>query len=801
MGNNTKIVYTTSAPSSITTWEMAAVSVSQLSGMCVAAPSFVRVFQKFFIQLHLPYSVVRMEQMQALVTIFNYDSVRMQVDVSFSTPDGLCAGNGTRGAIQRTLIVRPNDANTTTFLVLPIEVGEHPIRVEARARFGSARDKVEKKLRVVAQGVRKRAVQSLTINPSDILLNEGSSTTTQAPATIGADDTYRPTRGRQVFKMNVSLPRDSIMDTETCLVNMIADPLGTIAADPIQGLEGLIRLPTGCGEQTVAKLGPTLYVSKYLRVIGAETSEMERKSHDFVSQGVDRELTFRQSNGAYAAHINRAGSTWLTAFVVKVFSQANQFTPVMPGHVLGSVKWLIQENQAANGSFVENKAVRWKGMMGGVTGPISMTASVLISLLESRQFLEPEIAEGDMNEIDTAIGRAINFLEGEIQEIQRVYDKAIVAYALALASSGVAAEANDSLIASAREANDRLKNASKSFEHTNAVYWDPDEANNAENVPFWLRRRATAISIETTAYALLAQITRQDYNYAGRIVRWLSNQGNYKGGFVSTQDTVVAMQALAEYSSTRPREDGLDLECRVQYDRRVRRDTYQFTNDNARVQQEEDITPSIGKELTLIGEGHGVGKANVELSYNSEASDVATCPFILNVNASEVRDGGNLKHIDITVCTRYLREKETHMGIIDVGIYSGFRPVIEDLKEITNSSDLIAMYEVNDRSVIFYADAIPHDELLCVNFKVIADSIVGNIQAVPVHVYDYYVGEETCTVFYKPGNESPLLSTLCAADDCVCVRDACGGCRQRFNASQQLLRTAACETDEHFVRI
>ncbi|XP_071503861.1 complement C3 alpha chain-like, partial [Diadema antillarum] len=331
---------------------------------------------------------------------------------------------------------------------------------------------------------------------------------------------------------------------------------------------------------------------------------------------------------------------------------------------------------------------------------------------------------------------------------------------------------------------------------TNAVYWDPDEANNAENVPFWLRRRATAISIETTAYALLAQITRQDYNYAGRIVRWLSNQGNYKGGFVSTQDTVVAMQALAEYSSTRPREDGLDLECRVQYDRRVRRDTYQFTNDNARVQQEEDITPSIGKELTLIGEGHGVGKANVELSYNSEASDVATCPFILNVNASEVRDGGNLKHIDITVCTRYLREKETHMGIIDVGIYSGFRPVIEDLKEITNSSDLIAMYEVNDRSVIFYADAIPHDELLCVNFKVIADSIVGNIQAVPVHVYDYYVGEETCTVFYKPGNESPLLSTLCAADDCVCVRDACGECGQRFDEIQ--LRTAACETDEHF---
>ncbi|XP_071477322.1 A.superbus venom factor 1-like [Diadema antillarum] len=778
MGNETELDYITSAPSSITKWEMAAVSVSQLYGMCVAAPSFVTVFQNFFIQLHLPYSVVRMEQMQVLVTIFNYGRVRLQVDVSFSTPDGLCAGNGTRGAIQRTLIVRPNDANTTTFLVLPIEVGEHPIRVEARARSGSVRDQVEKKLRVVAQGVRKTAVESVTINPSEILLDEGSSTTTQAPANVRVDS-YRPNRENQVSKMNVSLPRYSIMGTETCLVSMIADPLGTIAADPIRGLEGLVIRPTGCGEQNMITLGPTVYVSKYLRVIGAETSEMETRAYNFISDGIAKQMR-------------------LTAFVVKVFSQANRIAPVKRQDVLKSVQWVIRQNQNVDdGSFEENYAVHHKEMIGAVKGPVAMTAFVLISLLESRQFLEPEIEEEEMNEIDTAIDRAVDFLEGKIQEMQRSYDKAIVAYALALASSGgVAGVADDSLITSARQANDRLKNESKSIEHTNAVYWDPDEVNYAENVPFWFRHKPSAISIETTAYALLAQITRQDYSYAGRIVRWLSNQGNYKGGFVSTQDTVVAMQALAEYSSNRPAEDRVRLTCGVQYKDRERTNRYTFSNDNARVQQEEDITRAIGEELTLTGTGQGIVKAKVELSFNTEASDIDTCPFILNVSASEVRERGNLNHIDITVCTRYLREKETHMGIIDVGIYSGFRAVIEDLKAVTNSSDLIASYEVNDRSVIFYADAIPHDELLCVNFKVIADSIVGNIQAVPVHVYDYYVGEETCTVFYKPGNESPLLSTLCAADECVCVRDACGGAGERFDATQ--LRTAACETDEHF---
>ncbi|XP_071489161.1 A.superbus venom factor 1-like [Diadema antillarum] len=783
MGDNAALTYQTSAPSSITTWEMAAVSVSGLLGMCVAPPSSVRVFQNFFIQLHLPYSVVRMEQMQVLATIFNYRNVQLQVDVNFTVPEGLCAGSGARGPIRRTLTVPPNDANTATFLVLPIEVGEHPIRVHAKARSSDAIDAVEKKLRVVAQGVRKRSVRSLTLDPSEILVNGEGGVTTQAPGNI--DVNQRIINRRQISKMNVSLPHDSIMDTETCLVSMIANPLGTIAADPIRGLEGLIRVPTGCGEQTMIRLGPTLYVSKYLRVIGEETQEMERRAYDYIANGVNRELRYRQRSGAYAAFTHRPGSTWLTAFVVKVFSQARLFTRVDPEHVLGSVKWLIRENQIDDGSFEENHAVIHKEMIGAVTGPVSMTAFVLISLLETKTFLEPTTQAGDMAEIDQAISGAVRFLEGKIPEIERVYDKAIVAFALSLAGS-----------ATAEVANDRLKESARSVEDSSAVYWDPSAQNyNTGYVPFWLRRRPTSIAVETTAYALLAQLTRRDYHYAGRIVQWLSNQGNYKGGFVSTQDTVVAMQALAEYSSSRPMEDDIDLECTVGYPSRERITRYTFDNDNARVQQEEDVTPSIGQELTLVGAGQGIAKANVELSYNTEASDLDTCPFILNVTATEVREGANLKHIDIRVCTRYLGDEETHMAIIDVGIYSGFAPVIEELEEITNTSDLIASYEVNDRSVIFYADAIPHDELLCVSFKVLPQSTVGNIQAVPVHVYDYYNTDKTCTIFYKPGDGSPLLSTLCTADECVCVRDACFECGPQ---TQEQLQTAACVTDEHF---
>ncbi|MCI4385787.1 hypothetical protein PGIGA_G00054770 [Pangasianodon gigas] len=63
-----------------------------------------------------------------------------------------------------------------------------------------------------------------------------------------------------------------------------------------------------------------------------------------------------------------------------------------------------------------------------------------------------------------------------------------------------------------------------------------------------------ALSVEISSYVLLAvltadKITAADLGYANRIVSWLVKQQNPYGGFSSTQDTVVALQALALYST------------------------------------------------------------------------------------------------------------------------------------------------------------------------------------------------------------------------------------------------------------
>ncbi|XP_059499965.1 pregnancy zone protein-like [Stegostoma tigrinum] len=59
--------------------------------------------------------------------------------------------------------------------------------------------------------------------------------------------------------------------------------------------------------------------------------------------------------------------------------------------------------------------------------------------------------------------------------------------------------------------------------------------------------QASAMTVETTAYALLQALSRNDIDYATPIARWPPMQQNYGGGFHSTQDTIIALEASSRY--------------------------------------------------------------------------------------------------------------------------------------------------------------------------------------------------------------------------------------------------------------
>merc|ERR1719322_2240659 len=67
------------------------------------------------------------------------------------------------------------------------------------------------------------------------------------------------------------------------------------------------------------------------------------------------------------------------------------------------------------------------------------------------------------------------------------------------------------------------------------LFWTTGEQNKARDV-------------EMTAYNVLSLTLKDKLSEALKAIRWLATNRNSRGGFVSTQDTMVALEAIAEYS-------------------------------------------------------------------------------------------------------------------------------------------------------------------------------------------------------------------------------------------------------------
>ncbi|NXM19308.1 CO3 protein, partial [Ploceus nigricollis] len=147
--------------------------------------------------------------------------------------------------------------------------------------------------------------------------------------------------------------------------------------------------------------------------------------------GYVQELAYRKPDSSYAAFLDRPSSTWLTAYVVKVFAMARRLTDIDHGEICGPIKWLILNKQKPDGIFQEDGPVIHKEMVGGYEGAepeVSLTAFVLIALLEAR-----DTCKDHVNSLGDSINKAAGFLARRYEQLARPYTVALTSYALALA--------------------------------------------------------------------------------------------------------------------------------------------------------------------------------------------------------------------------------------------------------------------------------------------------------------------------------------------------------------------------------
>ncbi|XP_014117563.1 PREDICTED: complement C3 isoform X2 [Pseudopodoces humilis] len=743
---------------SITTWEVLAVSLSPSKGLCVADPYEITVMKDFFIDLRLPYSVVRNEQVEIRAILYNYWLHDITVRVELLHNPDLCSPSTAKQRYQQVLRMKAESSRSVSFVIVPLKLGLLDVEVKAAVRNQYVGDGVKKKLRVVPEGMRlEKTVKIVELDPQNKGVN-----------------------GVQEERVKAADLSDIVPDTEAeTKVSIQGNPVSIIVEKAIDGdkLKHLIVTPSGCGEQNMIALTPTVIAVHYLdNTQQWENFGIDRRAGaiELIKKGYTQQLAFRKPDSSYAAFINRPSSTWLTAYVVKVFAMARRLTDIEHDEICGPVKWLILNKQKPDGVFQEDAPVIHKEMVGGYQGAepeVSLTAFVLIALKEAQ-----DTCKDHVNNLDDSINKAANFLARRYEQLARPYTVALASYALALAG--------------------KLKSEKVLMKFS-------------KGGASWEERNARTYNIEGTSYALLALVEMRKSELAGPVVRWLAQQNYYGGGYGSTQATILVFQALAQYQVATEAQQQLEMDVSVLLPRRANPVKYRIENRNALVARSTET--KLNEEFTVKAEGVGKGTMTVVTVYHAKVpeKDNKCDSFDLSVDVEDVDTGKEeeeiIRSVKITICTRYLDTVDATMSILDVSMLTGFSPDVQDLRRLSEGVDrYISKFELDqdkERSnVVIYLDKVSHKAQECFAFKAHQRFQVGLIQPAAVSVYSYYRIDDRCTRFYHPDKEGGKLSKICQGEVCRCAEDSCFKRHEEPEAitvNQRIER--ACEPGVDFV--
>ena len=113
----------------------------------------------------------------------------------------------------------------------------------------------------------------------------------------------------------------------------------------------------------------------------------------------------------------------------------------------------------------------------------------------------------------------------------------------------------------------------------------------------------TSQDVEMTSYTVLTLIKHERLPEALQAIKWLASQRNSRGGFKSTQDTMIALQAMAEYTLQITKSDN-DLKLKVKAGEDF---AYDVTEENELLLQSDklNLDPADLPKVTVEVDGEG----------------------------------------------------------------------------------------------------------------------------------------------------------------------------------------------------
>lgn len=370
-----------------------------------------------------------------------------------------------------------------------------PVKVTAKVKDGSAGDAIVQTIIIKPEGQPKTKVFNTLLRKNDV----------------------KP--------VDISFPKNTVPNSQRVEVKVF----GNIMANTISNINKLLKIPYGCGEQNMVNFAPAIFIYKYLRDTNQLTDIIREQSLDIIQSGYQRELIYRHKNGGFSAFgedswAKDRPSTLLSSFVLKCFLAANTLMDkktIDDTIIEKEINFIKSTFNDRTNHFEEHGRVFSSALMGDFkkNGNIATTAYTLIPLVES-----------EINDDTGIVGQALNQLENNFENVKDIHTLALITYCLTAGGREKGKDALKQL---------QQQSVTKSSE---TIVWEETK---------WGRK---IVSVEVAAYALLSymhnKVSFDEVDACGlQIFRGITEQLSEYGGFQSTQDTVIGIQAMAKYGT------------------------------------------------------------------------------------------------------------------------------------------------------------------------------------------------------------------------------------------------------------
>ncbi|XP_041270009.1 alpha-2-macroglobulin-like protein 1 [Onychostruthus taczanowskii] len=698
---------TVTVPDAITEWK-AGMFCTGRNGFGFAPASRLIVSKPFLVELPVPSSVVQGETFHLKATVSNnlQQCMRIRVTLEESAHFQL---KPCKGCVYSSCLCA-GEAKGFQWSVTAEQLGLVNITLSTEA-VASKEHCGEEIPFVPKQGQKDTITKLIQVRPEGVLVEKAHSSILCPEKGIPAEES-----------VSLVLPLNVVEGSVRATVSVTGDLMGMA----LQNLDHLVQLPHGCGEQNMVLFAPVVYVLQYLEKTRQLSPEIRDRAAGFLRNGYQIQLQYQHPDGSYSEFGTKDeyGNTWLTAFVVKCFVQAKPYIYLDSRIIQAALAWL-EFHQLPSGCFKNVGQLFHTFMKGGVDGEVPLAAYITAAYLEAGATPESKV-----------VRRALGCIAPALPKAASAYTQALLAYTFALAKDS---QRTQQLL-------DVLHQ--KAIRADGQIHWSQTSSKPRTSTSPW--SQPVPVDVELTAYVLLAllskpNVTESDLTTASGIVSWLTRQQNAYGGFASTQDTVVALQALAKYAALTHSTHG-DAEVRVR-SRGGFGKKFQVSYQNRLLVQEAALTEVPGKFL-VQAQGSCCVFTRMVLRYNTPSLQDSTS-FALQVKTEPVNcTKDNTHSLTVHVDVRYNGKKSTsNMVILEVSLLTGFALAPGSGLSLQHGHS-VRRTEKTQGGVAIYLDKLSHiSDTYVLHLE--QEIEVTNLKPGHVRVYDYYSPEEQALADYN----------------------------------------------------